>query len=214
MQLARTPLTLEVLGVGRSQQGTNPGKTTGAPDRQAWSGWGSLLGVANGRHGRQRLMVLKLHSLLWLSHRGLWFGNFVWEGNIPGCSEEKNVGAVETEDSRMLNVFAENRIEDPVEADHDIDDHPNIIHPRLPEGEHLAKHWVLRVRVSETPIHGEIPNGAVDSIQQRKRDERRLKARDLVDTVETQGTIVEDSEHVFAEVEQVRKGVPRVGIST
>jgi len=66
---------------------------------------------------------------------------------------------------------------------------------------------MLCVRVQQTPIHDHVPEAAVDCVDRRENDKDRLVLRTVVETVQAECHVVEDRAHVFAAVDQMRKGV-------
>lgn len=73
-------------------------------------------------------------------------------------------GDEETECLRLLHVAGEDGVEDPVEADCDVRENGDVVHPRTAECERLAQEWVSGVGVAETPVHGDVPDGCVDGV--------------------------------------------------
>lgn len=180
-------------------------------------------GIGIGRRGRRRRLC---SCALFVGRVSL-----VWQGNVARGAEEKHVGAVfvlhaedgphgstayfgegdeETQYCRMLDLLEENHIENPAVAHGDVEHHGDVVDPCTSEPSHVAQQGTFGVQVAETPIHQHVPRGDVQRVQERERDEWRLKFGDHVDTVHAESGIVQDTEQVLDEVGQVRKPVARV----
>lgn len=70
------------------------------------------------------------------------------------------------------------------------------------------------VRIEEGPVHGEIPEGAVDGIDGGAEYEERFEAAGLIDAVERERHVIEDGKGVFAAVDEVWKDVAGVIVPT
>ena len=91
----------------------------------------------------------------------------------------------EAQHGGVLQVLGIDGVEDPIEAQDRVEQHSEVVDPRSPVAERVAEEGVLRVWVQQTPIHGEVPNGAVDGVDGREEDEGGAELGPLVDAVET-----------------------------
>lgn len=114
----------------------------------------------------------------------------------------------------MLDITDENGVEDPVESDHNVQDHRSIVNPHAAEGQYLAQKWMLCVRVAQTPVHDQIPDRRVDSVQKAEGDEGCLKARVQLDAVHAQGGVIEDTKDILPQVEEMGERISGVHVST
>lgn len=67
--------------------------------------------------------------------------------------------------------------------------------------------------VTERPVHGDIPNGAVDCIDSCAGDKKRERLGGLVDAPDGERGILRDREHIFAAVDEVWKRISGVNVS-
>lgn len=114
----------------------------------------------------------------------------------------------------MLDVTNEDGIEDPIESDHNVHYHRGVVDPDPAESKDLSKERILGIGVAQAPIHDQIPDRRVDSIQQAEGDESCLETRVFVNAVHAQGHIVEDTEHILPQIQQMRECVSGVSEST
>jgi hypothetical protein len=73
---------------------------------------------------------------------------------------------------------------------------------------------MLCVRVHQTPVHDDIPDAAVDSIDGCPEDEQDPQLLILVMTPQTQAHVIENGAHILSKIGHVWEKTSRVGIST
>ena len=117
-------------------------------------------------------------------------------------------------DSRVLYVCCVDRVKDPVEANDRVDNHRNVVGPRAFVGKCLAQKFVLCVRIQQTPIHDDIPEAAVDSINGSAEDEECFVGRAVVETIHAKAHVVKYCAHILAAVHKVRKRIPGVLVTS
>ena len=71
----------------------------------------------------------------------------------------------EAQHSGMLQVVCEDGVKDPVESHNHIQDHGNIVYPCSAEGKDLAQEGIFGVRITQTPIHCQVPHGGVHGVE-------------------------------------------------
>ena len=114
----------------------------------------------------------------------------------------------------MLNIVDKDGVEDPVEPDHDIQNHCNVVYPHAMESKHLTQEWMLGIGITQAPVHNQIPHGCVSSVEKRESNERSLETCLLVNAIHAECRIVKDTTDVLGQIEKVREGIPGVYVST
>lgn len=84
----------------------------------------------------------------------------------------------------MLEFAAEDGVEDPIEAEDWIDDHSGVVYPRTFVAQYVPEERVVRVRVEERPVHGDVPDGTVDGVDGARQDEESFPVESRIDTIE------------------------------
>lgn len=114
----------------------------------------------------------------------------------------------------MLEIVDENGVENPVESNHNIQDHCNVINPYATERQHFTEKFVLYIWVAQTPVHDQIPDGCIDSVQETESDERCLEASLSVNAVHAQSRVIEDTKDILSQIQEMRESIPGVDVST
>jgi hypothetical protein len=70
------------------------------------------------------------------------------------------------------------------------------------------------IEIAQTPIHGYIPDRAIDRIDKSKDDEKDLVSGIPVNAEQAESHIVENTAGIFAKIDKMRKYVLRVAISS
>ena len=107
-----------------------------------------------------------------------------------------------------------NSIHHPVESQDWINAHGSVVPPHLFVSEFLPQEWVLGMRVTETPVVVNVPEGGVGGIDDSEGDEGGFIGAGLVHAVDTEGHVVDDGCEVFAAIEEMGEFVACVGVST
>jgi hypothetical protein len=72
----------------------------------------------------------------------------------------------------VLNVMPVYSVKDPVEAEDRINHDRSVVPPSVFEAKGIAQEWMLCVRVHQAPVHDDIPDAAVDSVDGCPEDEQ------------------------------------------
>lgn len=88
------------------------------------------------------------------------------------------------EQSAMLEFTTEDSIEYPIKAEDRVDENCEIVYPWTFVAKDVSQEGVVSVRVEEGPIHGDVPDGAVDGVHAATEDEQGLPVEGGIDTVE------------------------------
>ena len=70
----------------------------------------------------------------------------------------------ERKNGGMLKLGCEDGVEYPVEAEDGVDEHSEVVKTGVFVAKDLTEEGVLGIWVEKTPIHTEIPDGAVDGV--------------------------------------------------
>lgn len=100
----------------------------------------------------------------------------------------------------MADVVREDRVEYPVESDNHVYYHCYVVYPFSAECEYIAEKSAFSVRVAYTPVHGQVPDGGVNSVYEGKGDEYCSVSGVSVDAPQTKRAIIEDGEYIFPKV--------------
>lgn len=110
-------------------------------------------------------------------------------------------------DRSMLAVVGENDVENPVEAENDIDNDLGVVVPRSREEEFFLQAGVFGTETSQREVHHHVPKTAVDAVDRGDGGEERKKVPVAIDSPEHETDVHEDRAAVFAGVGEVGKFV-------
>lgn len=114
----------------------------------------------------------------------------------------------------MLRVVSEDGVEDPVEAEHWVNDHDEVVWPASFEGNNVPQKPVASVRLEKREIHENVPERGIEAVHQRERNEESQILLRILDAVDAQECTSKDTCRVFPAIDEVRKDVLGVSITS
>jgi hypothetical protein len=114
----------------------------------------------------------------------------------------------------MLQLQRYDGVHDPIEAQNWINSNGHVVPPDLLVAQLFPKEAVFGVRISKTPVVIDIPEAGVNTVDGGERNEDCLGGGFLVHSIDTERGVEHDCSQILAKIQQVRKLVSSIGVTT
>lgn len=114
----------------------------------------------------------------------------------------------------MLRVVSKDGVKDPIEAEHWVNDHDQVVRPARFEGNDVPQKSVTSVGLEKRKIHEDIPERGVEAVYQRERNEKSQILLRILDPIDAEEHTSKDTCRVFSAIDKVRKNVLCVSVTS